>query len=47
MVSVILLDLHKAFDLKDPDNHLHKLKLYKYLDHTIRTFTSYLKSSSQ
>ncbi len=45
--GVLLVDLLEAFDLIDHDILLHKLKLYKCSDHTIRWFTSYLKGRSQ
>ncbi len=47
MVGVLLPDLRKAFDLIFHDILLHKLKLYKWSDHTIRWFTFYLKGRSQ
>jgi retron-type reverse transcriptase len=47
MNGVILLDLRKAFDLIDHDLLLHKLKLYKCSNNTIKWFSSYLKGRSQ
>ncbi len=47
MVGVLLLDLHKAFDLIDHDMLLHKLKVCKCCDHTVKWFTSYLKGRTQ
>ncbi len=44
---LLLLDLHKVFDLIEHDILLYKLKLYKCSYHTMRWFTSYLKCRSQ
>ncbi len=47
MNGVIILDLHKAFDLIDLRILLKKLQMYKCSDATIKWFTSYLYERNQ
>ncbi len=47
LTGLILLDLHKAFDVVNHDLLLRKLKQYKVNDNALCWFTSYLTDSKQ
>jgi hypothetical protein len=47
VIGSLMVDLTKAFDLVDHSQLLHKLKLYKCSDNSLKWFWAYLKNSKQ